>query len=50
MCVKGEMEMIIGIDLDGVIIDTEILYRTEAELYDIKELKKNSLKDRSQIG
>lgn len=41
--------MIIGIDLDGVIIDTEILYRTEAELYDINELKQNSLVDKSEV-
>lgn len=41
--------MIIGIDLDGVILDTEILYRTEAELYDINVLKQNSLIDRSEM-
>lgn len=32
--------MIIGIDLDGVILDSEIEYRIEAELYDLKVLKK----------
>lgn len=41
--------MVIGIDLDGVILDTEILYRTEAELYDINVLKQNSLIDRSEM-
>lgn len=35
--------MIIGIDLDGVIVDTEMSYRVEAELYDMQILKKGSL-------
>lgn len=35
--------MKIGIDLDGVIFDSEKLYRVYSELYDIQDLKKNSL-------
>lgn len=35
--------MRIGIDLDGVIFDSEKLYRVFAELYDTIELKKNSI-------
>lgn len=35
--------MKIGIDIDGVILDTEKQFRNGAELYDITELKRNSL-------
>ena len=38
--------MIIGLDIDGVILDTEREYKLEAELYDIK-LGKNHLRDKS---
>ena len=38
--------MIIGLDIDGVILDTEKEYKLEAELYDIK-LGKDHLRDRS---
>lgn len=37
--------MKIGVDLDGVIFDTEKLYRVYAELYDVKQLEKNSIID-----
>lgn len=42
--------MIIGIDLDGVILDSEIEYRIEAELYDLKVLKRNSLINKSELN
>lgn len=42
--------MIVGIDLDGVILDSEIEYRLEAEIYDAKVLKRNSLVDRTEIS
>ncbi len=32
--------MRIGIDLDGVILDSERQFRNAAELYDIKEIRK----------
>ncbi|MBR2787254.1 MAG: HAD family hydrolase [Clostridia bacterium] len=35
--------MKIGVDLDGVVFNTEMLWFTYAELYDCIELKKNSL-------
>lgn len=35
--------MKIGIDLDGVVFNTEAQWATDAELYDYLELKKNSL-------
>ena len=38
--------MIIGLDIDGVILDTEKEYKLEAELYDIK-LGKDHLRDKS---
>ena len=34
--------MKIGIDLDGVVFDSEKEYRVYSELYDIIDLKKNS--------
>ena len=39
--------MRIGIDLDGVVLDTEKQFRNEAELYDILKLNRNSTKDQS---
>ncbi len=39
--------MKIGIDLDGVVLDTEKQFRNEAELYDILKLNRNSTKDQS---
>lgn len=42
--------MIIGIDLDGVILDTEIAYRLEAELYDMEVLKRNSLVSKKEMN
>ena len=41
--------MRIGIDLDGVIFDSEKLYRIYSELYDIQDLKRNSLVDNKKI-
>lgn len=41
--------MRIGIDLDGVIFDSEKLYRIYSELYDIQDLKKNSLINNKEI-
>ena len=35
--------MKIGIDLDGVVFNTEMLWATLAEIYDFKELKRNSI-------
>lgn len=40
--------MKIGIDLDGVVLDTEKCFRCEAELYDILKLKKNSIIDKTE--
>ena len=39
--------MKIGLDLDGVVLDTEKQFRIEAELYDILKLNRNSTKDQS---
>ena len=39
--------MKIGIDLDGVVLDTEKQFINEAELYDILKLNRNSTKDQS---
>ena len=41
--------MRIGIDLDGVIFDSEKLYRIYSELYEIQDLKKNSLINNQEI-
>ena len=35
--------MKIGIDVDGVVLDSETEFRIEAELYDILTLKRNSI-------
>lgn len=37
--------MKIGVDLDGVVFDSEKLYRVCTELYEIIDLKKNTLRD-----
>lgn len=41
--------MRIGIDLDGVVLDTEKQFRNDAELYDILVLNKNSMKDSTEL-
>lgn len=41
--------MRIGIDLDGVIFDTERAFRVHAELYDLLTLKTNNMKDRKSL-
>lgn len=41
--------MKIGIDLDGVIFDSEKLYRVCTELYEVLDLKKNNIKDNSEL-
>lgn len=41
--------MKIGIDLDGVVFDSEKEFRVYSELYDIIELKKNSVIDNKQL-
>jgi len=40
--------MKIGIDLDGVVIDSETTFRTYEEIYDIDTLKGNNLVDREE--
>lgn len=40
--------MKIGIDLDGVVIDSETTFRTYEELYDLTVLKQNNLVDRQE--
>lgn len=40
--------MRIGIDLDGVVFNTEMLWATYAELYDCIELKRNSLVNKKE--
>ena len=41
--------MRIGIDLDGVIFDSEKLYRVYSELFDTCELKRNSIIDEQEL-
>ena len=41
--------MKIGIDLDGVIFDTERAYRTLSEIYDVDILKRNSIVDNNEL-
>lgn len=41
--------MKIGVDLDGVIFDSEKLYRVCSELYEILDLKKNTIRDRANL-
>ena len=41
--------MIIGIDLDGVVFDSEKVYRVYSELYDMLELRQNSKLDNGEI-
>lgn len=38
----------IAIDLDGVVFDTENLYRVYTEIYDVEHFKKDSLIDNKQ--
>lgn len=38
----------IGIDLDGVVFDSETTFRTFEEIYDINELNENNLVDREE--
>ena len=40
--------MKIGIDLDGVVLDSETTFRTYEEIFDIDELKQNSLVDKRE--
>lgn len=40
---NGEINMKIGIDLDGVVIDSEATFRTYEEIFDIDTLKGNNL-------
>ena len=40
--------MKIGIDLDGVVIDSETTFRTYEEIFDIEDLKENNLIDRRE--
>ena len=42
--------MKIGIDLDGVVFDSEKEYRVYSELYDMLDLKQNSKKDNREIS
>lgn len=37
--------MRIGIDLDGVVFDSEKMYRVFSELYEVQDLKRNSIID-----
>lgn len=41
--------MKIGIDLDGVIFDSEKEFRVYSELYDVVELKRNSIKENREL-
>lgn len=41
--------MRIGIDLDRVVFDTEKMYRVYAELYEVQDLKRNSIIDNREI-
>ncbi len=41
--------MRIGIDFDGVIFDTEKAFRIASEIYEVQELKQNTIKDNRQI-
>ena len=41
--------MKIGIDLDGVVFDSEKAFRVYAELYDICTLKRNSLINNNEV-
>lgn len=45
--IEGELfNMRIGIDLDGVVIDSETTFRVYGELYDLIDLKGNNLVNR----
>ena len=40
--------MKIGIDLDGVVFDSETTFRTYEEIFDVDVLKENNLVDRNR--
>ena len=40
--------MKIGIDLDGVVIDSETIFRTYEEIFDIDTLKGNNLTNKEE--
>ena len=40
--------MKIGIDLDGVVFDSETTFRTYEEIFDVDVLKENNLVDREE--
>ena len=40
--------MKIGIDLDGVVIDSETTFRTYEEIFDVDKLKRNNLINREE--
>lgn len=41
--------MKIGIDLDGVVFDTERAFRVASEVYEVRELKQNTIKDNRKL-
>ena len=41
--------MKIGIDIDGVILDSEKEFRIKAELYDVIKLKRNSIVNNKEL-
>lgn len=45
---KGVVKLKIGIDLDGVVLDTEETFRTYDEIFDINTLKGNNLINREE--
>lgn len=45
---RMEEKMKIGIDLDGVVIDSETTFRTYEEIFDVDKLKRNSLINREE--
>lgn len=46
---KVSEKMKIGIDLDGVIFDSERIFRVQTELYDILNLHRNSIIDNREV-
>ena len=45
---RGEFDMKIGIDLDGVVFDSETTFRTYEEIFDVDTLNGNNLVDREE--
>lgn len=41
--------MKIGVDIDGVVFNTELLWETYAEIFDVEVLKRNSVIDRDEV-